>query len=292
VATASDDLQFSTVIYYHPFGYDCPNCPAELGLGGEAQEDSLEATAKPKPADESKVHEEFENYFLKALRSSDMAAFADIEAAHIALTYTDPTTATTATTAADESLTKKQSPHGETRTTTPSDTDSMHGQIEITHMTADGSSSTVIDMKLLGKAYQQSFDAVYSIIGYQVTSFDLESEIDIPEESGDADEEAGDGNLEGVYYFLSGIYSYSFGYGCRNCPNDDDMLGFSVDLVAMQDTGAHRFFEKLFCHKMKKSGKLQFKEINHCSIDFDAAALDLDLDVSFAEDSAGVTSSQ
>jgi hypothetical protein len=53
----------------------------------------------------------------------------------------------------------------------------MHGQIEITHMTADGSSSTVIAMKLLSETYQKSFDVVYSITGYQVTSFDLESEI-------------------------------------------------------------------------------------------------------------------
>jgi hypothetical protein len=30
---------------------------------------------------------------------------------------------------------------------------------------------------------------------------------------------------------------------------------------------------------MKRSGKLEFKEINHCFIDFDAAALDLDLDL-------------
>jgi hypothetical protein len=80
---ASDNLQFSTVICY-PFGYDCPNCPAEFGLGDEAKEDSLEATARPKPADDSNVHEEeFESYFLKALRSSDMAAFSEIEAVHI-----------------------------------------------------------------------------------------------------------------------------------------------------------------------------------------------------------------
>ncbi len=57
------------------------------------------------------------------------------------------------------------------------------------------------------------------------------------------------------------------------------MLGLSVDLVAMQASGAHRFFEKLFCHKMKKSGLLQYTVINHCSIDFDAAVLDLDLNL-------------
>jgi hypothetical protein len=294
-AGSSDNLTFSTVIYYYPFGYDCPSCPAELGLGSEAQEDSIEATAKPKPADDSKVHEEFESYILKALRSSDMAAFADIEAVHIAFTYTDPTTTTTTTTltADDVSLTEEQQPGTETRTTKPSDTESMHGHIEITHMKADGSSSTVIDMKLLGEAYQQSFDAVYSIMGYQVTSFRLESEIDIPEESdgdGDGDtDETGEDNLESVYYFLRGIYTYVFGFGCTLCPNDDDLLGSSVDLVAMQESGAHRFFEKLFCHKMKKSGKLQFKEIKYCSIDFDAAALDLD--ASFAGDGAGVISS-
>jgi hypothetical protein len=282
----SSNLDFSTVIYYYPFGYDCPNCPTEFGLGGEAPEDSLEATAKPKPADDSKVHEKFENRFLKALRSSDMAAFADIETVHIVFTYTDPTT--TATAADDESLTEP--PRAETRTTKPSDTESMYGHIEITHMKADGSSSTVIDMKLLGEVYQQSFDAVYSVMGYQVTSFDLESEIDIPEEESDGDaDETGEDNLESVYYFLRGIYTYTFGFGCTLCPNDDDLLGFSVDLVTMQESGAHRFFEKLFCHKMKKSGKLQFKEINHCSIDFDVA--DLDLDASFAGDGAGVISS-
>jgi hypothetical protein len=90
--TASDNLQFSTVICYYPFGYDCRNCPAEFGLGGEATEDSLEATARPKPTDDSNMHQEFESYFLKALRSSDMVAFADIEAVQIAFTCTDPTT--------------------------------------------------------------------------------------------------------------------------------------------------------------------------------------------------------
>jgi hypothetical protein len=60
----------------------------------------------------------------------------------------------------------------------------MHGQIEITHMPVDGSFSTVITMKLLDEAYQQSFDAVYSIRGYQFISFGVESEIDIPEENG------------------------------------------------------------------------------------------------------------
>jgi hypothetical protein len=42
----------------------------------------------------------------------------------------------------------------------------------------------------------------------------------------------------------------------------------------MQGTGVHRYFEKLFCHKMKHSGLIQFQKINHCSIDFDATALD------------------
>jgi hypothetical protein len=104
IRESADNRQFSTVVYYIPFGYDCPNCPAEFGLGGE--EDSVEATSRPKPADDSNVRDKFENDFLGTLRSSDMAAFTDIQAVHIAFTYTDPTTTTTAD---DESLTEEKS---------------------------------------------------------------------------------------------------------------------------------------------------------------------------------------
>jgi hypothetical protein len=161
----------------------------------------------------------------------------------------------------------------------------MHGQIEISHTMADDSSTTVIGMKAVREAYQQAFDATYSIVDYKVTTFDLESEIDIPEESDNEDEE---GTLEYSYSYYMSVYSYTAGWGCRFfCPNDDDLLGSSVDIVDMQGSGAHLFFEKLFCHKMKKSGLLQFKKINHCSIDFDSASVA----ASFAE-SLGVASPQ
>jgi hypothetical protein len=284
---SSNQGLFSTVIFYEPFGYDCPNCPAEFGVGGE--EDGLEAPFRPKPADDSKVHEKFESHFLETLRSSDTDAFADIQAVHIVFTYTDSTTtATTATTADDKSLTEEQ-PGVEKRNAKPSDIESMHGQIEISHTMADHSSGTFTDMKTLGEVYKQAFDEAYSVIGYEGTSFDLESEIDIPEDTGsDAEDEDGTPDaLEYLSYYFINRYSFSFGFGCRWCPNDDDLLGSSLDLVAMQGTGVHRYFEKLFCHKMKHSGLLQFQKINHCSIDFDAAASD----VSFA-DTAGVTSPQ
>jgi hypothetical protein len=143
---------FSTAIFSEPFGYDCPNCPAEFGLGGEV--DSLEATFRPKPAEDSKVHEKFGSHFLEA--PSDMAAFADI-------TYTDSTTtATTATAADDKSLTEEQ-PVVEKRNTKPSDIENMHGQIEISHTMADHSSSTVTDTMTLGEAYQQAFPEAYSV---------------------------------------------------------------------------------------------------------------------------------
>jgi hypothetical protein len=66
--TVSDNLQFSNVIHYYLFGYDCSNCRADFEVGGEATEDSLEATSRPKSADDSNVNEEFESYFLKALQ--------------------------------------------------------------------------------------------------------------------------------------------------------------------------------------------------------------------------------
>jgi hypothetical protein len=284
---------FSTVIFSEPFGYDCPNCPAEFGLGGE--EDSVEAPFRPKPADDSKVHDKFESYFLDTLRSSDMAAFADIQAVSIVFTYTDSTTTAT-TTANDKSLTEEQ-PSIEKRVIKPSDTDieTMHGQIEISHTMADHSSSTVIDMKTLGEAYTQAFDESYSFIGYEGTSFDLESEIDIPEDSGAATE-AEEGTIDALgpyspssyYNYFTNGFSFNFGYSCRFCRNDGDLLGSSLDLVAMQGTGVHRYFEKLFCHKMKYSGLLQFQKINHCSIDFDAAASDF----SFADNAVVSTSPQ
>jgi hypothetical protein len=184
---------FSTVIFDEPFGYDCPACPAEFGLGGG--EDNLEVPFRPKPADDSKVHEKFESYFLETLRSSDMAAFADIQAVRIVFTYTDSSaiTATTTTTADDKSLTEmEEHPGVEKRNNKPSDIESMHGQIEISHTMADHSSTTVTDMKTLGEAYQQAFDEAYSVLGYEETSFDLESEIDIPEDTGsEAEDEEG-----------------------------------------------------------------------------------------------------
>jgi hypothetical protein len=143
------------------------------------------------------------------------------------------------------------------------------------------------DMEILGMAYKEAFDAVYSVMGYQVTSFNMEREIDIPEASVTTDNDGNPDNLQ-ANIFLTGLYYYAFGYGCRWCGNDDDLLGGSEALMAGQDSGAQRFFEKLFCHKMKRSGLLQFTTITHCSIDFDAAS---DVDVSFV-DSAGVSSQQ
>jgi hypothetical protein len=272
---------FSTVIFYEPFGYGCPKCPAEFGLGGE--EDSLEATSRPKPADDSKVHEKFESYFLETLRSSDMVAFADIQAVHIVFTYTDPATTTTTD---DKSMAEEQPGVEKRRKPKPSDNnESTHGQIEISHTMADHSSSTVIDMKTLGEVYRQAFDEVYSFMDYEATSFDLESEIDIPEDTGseaeaEAETKAEEGTpdpLEWFGFYFINRYSFSFSYHCRWCANDDDLLGSSLDLVAMQGTGVHRYFEKMFCHKMKNSGLIQFKKITHCSIDFDAAASDVSL---------------
>jgi hypothetical protein len=284
---SNDQELFSTVIFDEPFGYECPKCPAEFGLDGE--KDSLEATSRPKPADDSKVHEKFEKYFLETLRSSDMAAFADIQAVHIVFTYTDPTTTTTA----DDKSVAEEQPGVEKRRkkTKPSGNESTHGQIEISHTMADHNSSTVIDMKTLGEVYEQAFDEVYSFVDYEATSFDLESEIDIPEDTGsEAEAEVEEGTpdtLEWFGYYFINKYSFSFSWGCRFCANDDDLLGSSLDLVAMQGTGAHRYFEKLFCHKMKKSGLIEFQKITHCSIDFAAAASD----ASYA-DSVMVTSSQ
>jgi hypothetical protein len=272
-----DNLLFSTVTYYLPFGYDCPNCPAEFGLGGE--DDTLERA--PKPADDSKVHEKFESVLLKKLHSSDMDAFAGIQGVEIVFTYTDPiatATATTTTTADDEAL-------AEEHKTKLSNHDNMHGQIEIMHLTgsANDGSSTVIDMETLGEMYQESFDAVYSNMGYEVTRFNLEREIHIPEETFDAEAED---SLESYYYYFTSVYSYAYDYGCTLCP-PEALLSSPVDLVAMH--GAHRFLEKFFCHKMKLAGPLQFKKISHCSIDLDHAAT---LDDSFAADGDGASSSQ
>jgi hypothetical protein len=264
-----DDRHFFSVLYYYQFGYAT---------------DSLEATSRPGPADDSSVRGKFENRFLGMLRSSDMAAFADIQQVHIDFTYTDPTT----TADKDELELDEQSVSRiEKRNPKPSDDNSsMHGQIEMTHIMGGGSSGMINDMEILGMAYKEAFDAVYSVMGYQVTSFNMEREIDIPEPSVTTD---GDGNPDTLQWpsvFLTGLYYYAFGYGCRWCGNDDDFLGGSEALMAGQDSGAQRFFEKLFCHKMKASGLLQFTTITHCSIDFDAAS-----DVSVV-DSVGLTSQQ
>jgi hypothetical protein len=263
-----DDRHFFSVLYYYQFGYAT---------------DTLEATSRPGPADDSSVRGEFESHFLETLRSSDMAAFADIQQVHIDFTYADPTT----TADKDEFEFDEQSVSRiEKRNPKPSDDNSsMHGQIEMTHIMGGGNSGVINDMEILGMAYKEAFDAVYSVMGYQVTSFNMEREIDIPEASVTTDNDGNPDNLQ-ANIFLTGLYYYAFGYGCRWCGNDDDLLGGSEALMAGQDSGAQRFFEKLFCHKMKTSGLLQFTTITHCSIDFDAAS-----DVSIV-DSVGLTSQQ
>jgi hypothetical protein len=265
-----DDRRFFSVLYYYQFGYATK---------------TLDATSRPGPADDSSVRGEFESHFLETLRSSDMAAFADIQQVHIVFTYTDPTT----TADKDEFELDEQSvPRIEKRNPKPSDDNtSMHGQIEVTHIMGGGNSGMINDMEILGIAYKEAFDAAYSFMGYRVTSFNMEREIDIPEASVTTD---GDGNPDNLQanIFLTGLYYYAFGYGCRWCGNDDDLLGGSEALMAGQDSGAQRFFEKLFCHKLKRSSLLRFTVITHCSIDFDAAS---DVDVSFV-DSVGVSSQQ
>jgi hypothetical protein len=85
---------------------------------------------------------------------------------HIDFTYTDPTTTTTA----DKDEFELES-RIEKRNLKPSDdSSSMHGQIEVTHIMGGGSSSMINDMEILGMAYKEAFDAVYSVMGYQVTN--------------------------------------------------------------------------------------------------------------------------
>jgi hypothetical protein len=207
-----DDRRFFSVLYYYQFGYAT---------------NSLDATSRPGPTDDSSVRGEFESHFLETLSSSYMSAFANIQQVHIVFTYTDPTT----TADKDEleldeqsvvSLTEEK-PRIEKRNPKPSDDNiSMHGQIEVTHIMGGGNSGMINDMEILGMAYKEAFDAVYSVMGYQVTSFNMEREIDIPEPSVTTEGDGSPENLQWPSVFLSGLYYYAFGYGYRWCGNDDE----------------------------------------------------------------------
>lgn len=248
-------------LYYFSVSFNCRMCHPD--------DDAVALTALRPGASKDTAAErrQFEQTFMDSLRDSDMAAFADINDVRIDFSYLEPTADDTA---AEAALTEQAGKRGRGKNKEAEVVEGMHGQIEINHVIMK-QGTTDEDMKALGKAYMEAYNEVYERQGLEATSFSLDREVDIPE-----DTDTPEGLLGSSYYFGS-LYYFSTSYHCRMCHPDDDsmMLGSQASaLVADQDSGAHLFFEKLFCHKIKKSGLVEYSEINHCAIAYEGAAAD------------------
>lgn len=278
---------YSSSLYYFYTSFNCRLCSPDDNA-------ALLTGGPPGPSNDKNEREAFELDFMARLRESDMPAFADITDLHVDFTYTDPTADEAATVvivtdvAAEAALMAQVAKRNRKQPTE----EFVHGQMEIAHVKIEEGSSMAKDISALGQNYMDAYNEVYASQGLELTSFSLEREVDVPESTGvdsedseDADSEEEDGP-DGMLgrrssrryrapprRYVGSLYYYSVSFNCRLChPDDDSMLGSGASMIQeSQDTGAHLFFEKLFCHKMKKSGFAEYDEVNHCAIAFEAA---------------------
>jgi hypothetical protein len=263
------------VVYYYAFGYECRLCGNDDFLTSFTQ-----VLVESQKADRN-VHKDFEEHFCQSLRESAIVSFKDAKHCSIEFTYSpdveeeaDAATIATLDTVARK---KKHQP-------APSPTkQEMTGQMEITHVF---NGATVSDIAALGQSFIEAYNEVHEGTGYMLTSFNLQREVDVPEDEGGDDTAqvalydtalAATGsrsNKSKKYRYYSQLLWYAFTSECHLCGDDADadakLPGFDEMLLTRSSTGErlHGAFEELFCHKLKMSGLDKYFAANKCSIVF------------------------
>jgi hypothetical protein len=201
------------------------------------------------------LHRQFEEKFCDIIREADPASFADVKTCQIDFTYS----------LADAWNRRKDKDHKKDK----DDEDfqgEMAGEFNVHGVLEEkGEHISQARVQAMGSCFKDSYNMVHSKGLYTITDFDLEREIDVPEED-DEDSEPDQLGSRRRKYYSSSWYNYK--YGCNLCAPDDDRKYVPPLVMSRLTMGEHQAFEAVFTNCLRESGVPAFAEVSDARIRF------------------------